>query len=104
MLFAFDMYDEDGSGTISTSEVGQILKDVYGEKNAGENAMARKILARLKSRDSAVDSTNLTVPEFADFCRRHPGLLFPAFSFQTELRKQIVGPKFWSTLLQRRFE
>ena len=30
VAFAFEMYDEDGSGFLQQREVGQIMRDVYG--------------------------------------------------------------------------
>jgi Ca2+-binding EF-hand superfamily protein len=39
-LFAFDLYDKDGTGELSVEELEQMIKDIYG-KNYETNPNAR---------------------------------------------------------------
>jgi hypothetical protein len=39
-LFAFDLYDEDGSGRLGQDELVQMLKDIYG-RNYKNNQQAK---------------------------------------------------------------
>jgi hypothetical protein len=43
-MFAFDLYDTDGSGELSASEVTRMLKDIYG-KSASTNVLAKRCVA-----------------------------------------------------------
>jgi len=40
-MFAFDLYDKDGSGELSGKEVTQMLQDIYGKKEVKSNYLAR---------------------------------------------------------------
>jgi len=41
-MFAFDLYDRDGSGELSAKEVTAMLEDIYGKKEVKSNYLARK--------------------------------------------------------------
>ena len=41
VIFAFDLYDKDGSGIIDSTELGQMLKEVYGS-NYETNTYAKR--------------------------------------------------------------
>lgn len=40
-MFAFDLYDKDGSGELSAKEVTYMLHDIYGKKECKTNYLAR---------------------------------------------------------------
>lgn len=40
-MFAFDLYDKDGSGELSGKEVTHMLQDIYGKKECKSNYLAR---------------------------------------------------------------
>eukprot|EP00286_Rhodomonas_abbreviata_P015509 CAMPEP_0181330686 /NCGR_PEP_ID=MMETSP1101-20121128/24049_1 /TAXON_ID=46948 /ORGANISM="Rhodomonas abbreviata, Strain Caron Lab Isolate" /LENGTH=161 /DNA_ID=CAMNT_0023439993 /DNA_START=230 /DNA_END=712 /DNA_ORIENTATION=+ len=46
-MFAFDLYDVDGSGEMSGGEVAVMLKEVYGTKNIKDNFLAKSVAADL---------------------------------------------------------
>jgi len=102
VLFAFDLYDEDTSGTIEVSEMKQILEEVYGV-DFKSSAQAAKILGKVEKMGNRI-VPDITVEEFGRFCDKHPGLLYPAFCFQMELRRSIGGESFWKRFAKRRVE
>ena len=104
VMFAFDLYDEDGSGCIEMDEMKQMLREVYGKKFES-TPLAYKILEKMDkmSSDLAFDP-NITVHRFGKFCETHPGLLYPAFAFQYDLRHRVVGHSFWEKMINKRVE
>lgn len=40
-MFAFDLYDNDGSGELSPAEVIQMLADIFGKTEVKTNAHAK---------------------------------------------------------------
>jgi len=102
VLFAFDLYDRDGSGTIELDEMVILCKDIYG-KDYHKNRLAQQILDKIQILNDAVTgSGEVTVEKFAHFCESHPGLLYPAFQFQSSLRKAVCGKGFWEKIGKRR--
>ena len=106
--FAFDLYDLDGSGSISPAEMANVCEEVYGTE-LEENKRAKLIVDKLK-RQSARDNKDSEILEdfetskkgFHKFCKRHPALLFPAFMLQEQLCTKILSKSFWSKLAKRR--
>ena len=86
VMFAFDLYDTDGSGCIEVDEMKQMLIEVYGKK-FDKTPLAKKIMEKMEKMtgDFAFDP-NITVHRFSKFSETHPGLLYPAFAFQYDLR------------------
>ena len=101
ILFAFDLYDADGSGVIDHTEVQQLLREVYG-KNFDASPHASHILRRIGGKEGLADG--VTPRAFDAFCRRHPALLFPAFQFQQILRKRVLGVSFWERAAEKRVQ
>jgi hypothetical protein len=84
----------DGSGLIDVSEIEIMLKEVYGrsyETNTHAAIIRKKIAAVCDGKGDSIG-----VDFFAEFVRKHPALLFPAFELQTKLQNGIVGRDFWS--------
>lgn len=100
VLFAFDLYDIDNSGTIGLDEVQLICREVYGDQFQA-NTLAKKVFEQL-SELSKKCGNNISAESFQNFCRSHPGLLFPAFGLQMELQGKIMGQKFWKVISKRR--
>ena len=93
--FAFDLYDDDGSGAIDMDEMERCLKEVYGkEYKKSENA--KRVKKSIKKLIFEAQIEEISLKDFNEFCDHHPGLLFPAFKFQIDLKREIVGSKFWS--------
>lgn len=93
--FAFDLYDDDGSGAIDMDEMERCLKEVYGkEYKRSENA--KRVKKSIKKLIYEAQIEEISLKDFNEFCDHHPGLLFPAFKFQIDLKREIVGSKFWS--------
>ena len=97
-MFALDLYDRDHSGYIDETEMELMLRDVYGS-NFREAAQCDTIVAMLEkmTKDAEREFKKVMIDhmDFADFCRRFPGMLYPAFTLQDKLRKAILGEKFW---------
>ena len=97
--FAFHVYDLDSSGQLEMEELRDLIEEVYGSMMAN-NVRVQRILDAIDSDGDGVISS----AEFADFNRRYPALLFPAFSMQNELRRRCFGEKFWQKELGRRMD
>jgi Ca2+-binding EF-hand superfamily protein len=101
--FTFDLYDSDCSNTLEVTEVISLCKDVYGSA-FGNSKLSQKIVKDVKvflQKKAQVSNGHhfaplITKPVFFDFCRTHPGLLYPAFQFQLNLRQSFQGEKFWN--------
>ena len=93
IMFAFDLYDQDGSGKIDFKEVECMLKEVYGRKY-DNNVQAQTIKKQLRAK---YDDGAINVDNFTQFVRTHPAILFPAFELQTNIQKHILGGEFWNT-------
>eukprot|EP00945_MAST-04E_sp_MAST-4E-sp1_P008867 g8867.t1 len=99
--FAFELYDEDHSGFIDMDEMMMILRQMFG-KRYKTNAMANKLMKQVLSfdwrGDGACDPADVQIDfrAFNGFCKKHPGLLFPAFHIQMDLQQGMLGTAFWT--------
>jgi Ca2+-binding EF-hand superfamily protein len=41
-MFAFDLYDRDGSGELSGNEVKKMMQEIYGTTNLKDNLLAKR--------------------------------------------------------------
>lgn len=102
VFFAFDLYDKDGSGTLESDEIAVMCRDVYGPSFL-HNRLALNIVQKVRFMNSVLDHQGeIDVLRFSKFCETHPGLLFPAFSFQRKLQQTFLGETFWKGLRIRR--
>ena len=92
--FAFDLYDDDGSGAIDMDEMERCLKEVYG-KEFKKSENAKRVKKSIEKLIFEAQIEEISLKDFNEFCGHHPGLLFPAFKFQIDLKREIVGAKFW---------
>ena len=103
--FAFELYDEDGSGAIDTDEMSNMLKDVYGKKALKTNKQAQFVLEKISIMgEQSTGDMEVSYPLFEDFCNKHPALLFPAFHLQLTLQTKIIGRRFWEGLEAKKAE
>eukprot|EP01032_Pedospumella_encystans_P023367 gene23367-26451_t len=102
-MFAFDMYDSDGSGEISPNEVTQMLTDIFGKHEMKTNQHAKAMAAELL--DHAENFRDpFTIDTFRVFIKTHQALLFPAFKMQLALQRKFLGTAFWEANADRRME
>jgi len=93
--FFFDLYDGDGSDSISIPELERALLDAYGSKAAGRNV--QQVLSKAAKRDAS-----LTRKEFVDTIKSKSEMLYPAVQAQTQVRRMVVGTAFWERRLSDR--
>ena len=101
VLFAFDVYDRDTSGELSSDEVKVMLQDVYGD-SYDRSAHAKAIVSKID--DIAGPGFGVDVDSFRSFCGKHQALLYPAFEMQRMIQQKILGEEFWNLLSLRRVE
>ena len=70
--------------------MAKILKELYGKNNYEKNAGSQHVLRKLREMDG-----EMNFRAFADFARKHPALLYPAFRLQSCLQQNILGLHFW---------
>ena len=102
VLFAFDLYDKDNSGTITNNEVMDMLKDLYGKDGYKRNPQAKLIATELEALERL--DGDVDIEEFREFSRTHPALLFLAFQMQEKIQNYVMGPTFWKHYSERRIE
>jgi len=78
----------------------ELCKDVYGE-SFKRNRLACQILEKIDKMNATLGK-EVSVDRFAAFCESHPGLLYPAFSFQRALQRKVLGPSFWASVAKQR--
>eukprot|EP00602_Paraphysomonas_sp_CaronLab_P006278 CAMPEP_0185026646 /NCGR_PEP_ID=MMETSP1103-20130426/10981_1 /TAXON_ID=36769 /ORGANISM="Paraphysomonas bandaiensis, Strain Caron Lab Isolate" /LENGTH=470 /DNA_ID=CAMNT_0027560297 /DNA_START=92 /DNA_END=1504 /DNA_ORIENTATION=+ len=89
-LFCFDLYDRDCSNVLELCEVGQMLRDVYGE-----NFETSKRAMKLFNSITQSGTKRFGPSEFRDYAKSHPTLFFPAFEIQRKLQSKVLGKHFW---------
>lgn len=88
-MFAFDIFDEDDSGSLNVDEITDMVTRIYGKKGLSHDI--RLIIKKMdKNKDGKIDKK-----EFVDSVAKFPGLLFPAFHLQTTFREHCISEKFW---------
>ena len=95
--FAFDLYDIDQSGIINISEAQFMVKDIYGEEYE-HNVHARRACQKL----TELDISTIDFPTFSAFVQKHKAILYPAYTLQLNLKKYVMGLKFWHRQAQNR--
>ena len=99
--YAFDITDVDRSGFLDMNEVESLCRSVYGftGKRKGE-AFRRKennlldLEGTLRQFDSDSDG-KISFKEFLEQNRKHKLLLYPAFELQHNMRKAVMGDRYW---------
>jgi hypothetical protein len=73
VLFAFDLYDSDSSGSIEPEEVQTMLRDVYGQ-TFKKSKLAKKIYNKLvnANQEDLELGHEVNCPQFEKFCKTHP--------------------------------
>jgi Ca2+-binding EF-hand superfamily protein len=89
--FAFDMFDEDGDGSISKNELKSALSYIHNTLDLAEPIM--QIMEEIKF---PVGSSN-----FREYSKMFPALLLPAWKMQQKLRDACLGDEYWTSYTQR---
>ena len=78
------------------------MRDMYGDAY-NENVHAQNIMRKLgKMNDRFGLLPRVTLTDFLQFTKRHPGLLFPAFNLQRLMQTKMCGLDFWERCTTRR--
>ena len=85
--FVFDLYSTGPkSGCMSGAGLEKLIKDLFGRKNTGQIKTMTKEISK---------GFALKFPDFQNFVRGHQALMLPAFRFQSELRRSVIGESYW---------
>jgi Ca2+-binding EF-hand superfamily protein len=107
--FAFELYDTDDSGALTSSEVEEMLLHVYGKaaRTGGRRAslgadFGKRVRNRADDRLSimmkCVDFNNdgkVSKKEWLERCRKFPQLMAPAYDVQNKLQSIAGGDHYW---------
>ena len=86
--FAFSLYDRDGSHSLESDEIDEMISACYGA-----HWKSRPKVVKMVSTLSENGEINLN--DWENILKKHPFLLFPAFSVQKTLRERTFGTSFW---------
>lgn len=96
--FAFDVYDTNGSHSLTRDEVIHLVGEVWGESGSRDeikNKHARHIVEYLRDEDGfdalGVRHDAYTITKFIELNKEFTVLLFPAFTLQTAMRNKILN-------------
>ena len=103
ILFAFDLYDEDGSGVISRSEFKRLLSDIYGASLAKNKFVKNQANTILSSIDKMVmeGGDGVSFQDFSKLTRAYPNLLFATFEVHTAIQAKMLGHSTWANLSEK---
>jgi len=96
--FCFDLFDQDGDGSLATWECDALLRMMYNVEVADAALMAHVAAA-----DADGDGV-LSLAEFSHAVHAHPDLLFPAFHIQEVVRGSVLGDRYWRRAAKMRAE
>lgn len=109
--FAFDMFDVDHGGSIDRAEVRQLYRLVKGKKTSNRSKVGRKKQKTTSEEaDALMDKMDkdgdgqIDFAEFEIFEKKMSSLLYPAFTLQREMRKNIIGEGFWAKATKLRLQ
>jgi Ca2+-binding EF-hand superfamily protein len=103
VLFAYDLYDSDHNGTMSSDECKAMFMEVYGK----EFTVAEKgfKLFEMLNKISTEDVENfdvITKKQFVKLVNSHVNVLMPAFQIQNAIQNKIMGKRFWNRVTKKR--
>jgi Ca2+-binding EF-hand superfamily protein len=110
---AFDLYDLDADGELSTPEIEFMVEELFGVEQTGGNTDAGVYtqndftgLAKACLDDflhhSLQRAGKLTVDAFCNVVQRHSMFFFPIFQIQSAIRKKVMGDPYWQDAYQKR--
>lgn len=87
--FAFDLFDNDNSGTIEHNEIRELILMVYGKRKLDEN------LQTFINRYDKDGGGSIDLNEWRESEKRNRTMLFPAFELQRQMRDCVLGESYW---------
>eukprot|EP00598_Pedospumella_elongata_P003145 CAMPEP_0184970612 /NCGR_PEP_ID=MMETSP1098-20130426/3024_1 /TAXON_ID=89044 /ORGANISM="Spumella elongata, Strain CCAP 955/1" /LENGTH=308 /DNA_ID=CAMNT_0027492565 /DNA_START=121 /DNA_END=1047 /DNA_ORIENTATION=+ len=98
-VFAFDLYDRDSDGVLTSKEATTLFKELLGQAfdHSGNKSSLYTLLE--KSSDCSV-----TVENFKEFTRTHQALLHQVFTVQKRMRDVTLGSSTFQAMADRRIE
>ncbi|KAJ1447972.1 hypothetical protein M885DRAFT_471509 [Pelagophyceae sp. CCMP2097] len=85
----FRLVDVDGSEVLDVAELGRLVQWVWGAE------LPDKVEAILRALD-ADGSRSVSLSEYTERNRAFPILLGPAFQFQLNMRRKVMGAAYWA--------
>lgn len=99
-MFAFDLYDTNADGRLSTLETTQMFREILGSKALEQDQMQR-VLHKLVS--GAVNGYVLE-DSWREFSKLHQALLVNVFGVQNKLRITTLGVRCWERISRRKIQ
>lgn len=102
--FSLSIYDTDGDGMFSRTEITRMFCEVCGDSFArSEKAQFLIQCVEEVALRHNVDG-HITMKLYSEFASAHPALLMSVFHTQTQMKKRILDEKTWASIEDRRNE
>lgn len=102
LKFTFDLYDMDENKVMDVSELQFMMKEAYGSKRRMDNNTLETLNKFI--RKNQTEDVLWKKMEFCHLCVTNRSLFWPLFVLRDEMRRKILGEKFWGAVLKQREE
>ena len=97
--FAFDVMDEDRSGTISRTELYDMVREVYQSDSDGARDQSKAIQIQVTKLMNVLDGDgdgDISFEEFERVHRKVGTIIYPAFKLQKKMQSKCMSSRFWN--------
>mmetsp|Transcript_9710 Transcript_9710/g.19761 ORF Transcript_9710/g.19761 Transcript_9710/m.19761 type:complete len:162 (-) Transcript_9710:1131-1616(-) len=98
--FAFDLYDLDGSGSLTIDEVFEMVTLMHPSRDAKYAKVQTKKLMEIMDRGEDGGDDDISFPEFLKAHRKLGTVIFPAFMLQKAIRGRGMSKVRWRVRIE----
>jgi len=102
--FAFDLYDLDGSGSLTIDEIFEMVKMMHPSRDEKYAKRQTNLLMEIMDRGPGMEAGDgdVTFKEFFGAHRKLGTVIFPAFMLQKAIRGRGMSKRFWDKATKKR--
>lgn len=98
--FTFDLYDMDDNKVMDVLELEFMMKEAYGSKRRMTNLTIERLNGFI--RKNQFQDVLWKKAEFTHLAHTNRSLFWPLFVLRDEMRKKVLGEKFWAAVIKER--